>query len=59
VRFISDDIRLQPVILPGELPIHGLLEYYMGKNTPERQDFIISNLRVEIDTALDETAAKN
>ncbi|MBL7727682.1 MAG: type IIA DNA topoisomerase subunit B, partial [Dinghuibacter sp.] len=34
--FIGPDIRLQPVILPGEMPIQGLLEYYMGKNTPER-----------------------
>jgi topoisomerase IV subunit B len=59
VKFISEDIRLQPVILPGELPIHGLLEYYMGKNTPERQEFIIDNLRVELDEAMDETAAKN
>jgi topoisomerase IV subunit B len=52
VQFISDDIRLQPVILPGELPINHLLEYYMGKNTAERQDFIINNLKVEIDDAL-------
>ncbi len=54
VRFISEDIKLQPVILPGELPINHLLEYYMGKNTPERQDFIINNLKVEIDSALEE-----
>ena len=52
VQFISDDIRLQPVILPGELPINHLLEYYMGKNTGERQEFIINNLKVEIDEAV-------
>lgn len=52
VKFISEDIRLQPVILPGELPIHHLLDYYMGKNTPERQQFIIDNLKVEMDEAL-------
>jgi topoisomerase-4 subunit B len=48
-RFISDDIRLSPVILNDDKGIKGLLEYYMGKNTPERQEFIVSNLRVEID----------
>jgi topoisomerase IV subunit B len=53
VQFISEDIRLQPVILPGELPIHHLLDYYMGKNTQERQEFIIDNLKVEIDEALE------
>jgi topoisomerase IV subunit B len=52
VQFISDDIRLAPVILPGELPINHLLEYYMGKNTPERQNFIIDNLKVELDEAV-------
>ncbi len=46
--FIGPDIRLQPVILPGEMPIQGLLEYYMGKNTPERQEFIIDNLKIEV-----------
>jgi topoisomerase-4 subunit B len=52
VQFINEDIRLQPVILPGELPINHLLEYYMGKNTQERQEFIINNLKVEIDEAI-------
>ena len=51
VQFIAEDIRLQPVILPGELPINHLLDYYMGKNTSERQEFIINNLKVEIDAA--------
>ncbi len=52
VQFINEDIRLQPIILPGELPINHLLEYYMGKNTQERQEFIINNLKVEIDDAI-------
>ncbi len=47
--FISDDIRLQPVILEHGDHIQHLLEYYMGKNTQDRQEFIINNLRVELD----------
>jgi len=47
--FIGDNIRLQPVILKQEVTIQKLLEYYMGKNTLERQNFIIDNLRVEKD----------
>src|SRR6186713_510273 len=49
-RFIGEDIRLQPVILDHGDQISHLLEYYMGKNTQERQEFIINNLRVELDT---------
>lgn len=45
-NFIGPDIRLEPVIV-GKDSIQHLLEYYMGKNTPERQDFIIENLRIE------------
>ena len=48
-NFIGDDIRLQPVMLLPEMHIQQLLEYYMGKNTPARQDFIIDNLKVEVD----------
>jgi topoisomerase-4 subunit B len=48
-RFIGEDMRLQPVILEQGDHIQQLLEYYMGKNTMERQDFIINNLRVELD----------
>jgi topoisomerase-4 subunit B len=48
-KFISDDIRLQPVILEQGEHIQQLLEYYMGKNTQDRQEFIIENLRVEMD----------
>ena len=46
--FIGDDIRLQPVLL-GEGHLAKVLEFYMGKNTPVRQDFIIENLRIELD----------
>ncbi len=48
-RFIGEDMRVQPVILEQGDHIQQLLEYYMGKNTMERQDFIINNLRVELD----------
>ncbi|SMO32525.1 DNA topoisomerase IV subunit B [Solitalea koreensis] len=48
--FIGEDMRLDPVILKDS-HIKNILEYYMGKNTPERQEFIIDNLRVEIDLA--------
>jgi topoisomerase-4 subunit B len=48
-KFISDDIRLQPVMLLPETHIQQLLEYYMGKNTMQRQEFIIDNLKIELD----------
>lgn len=48
-RFINEDIRLQPVLLEKGEHIQQLLEYYMGKNTPQRQEFIIDNLKVELD----------
>ncbi|MBK8402968.1 MAG: type IIA DNA topoisomerase subunit B [Saprospiraceae bacterium] len=48
-NFIGPDIRLEPVILNEDSHIETILGYYMGKNTPERQDFIIGNLRVDID----------
>lgn len=47
--FIGENIRLDPVILSQESSIHQILEYFMGKNTPERQDFIIQNLKIEKD----------
>jgi topoisomerase-4 subunit B len=50
-HFIGDDIRLEPVILSKDASIDSILSYFMGKNTPERQDFIIDNLRVEKDLA--------
>ena len=48
-RFIGNDMKLQPVMLLPETHIQQLLEYYMGKNTPSRQEFIIDNLQVELD----------
>ncbi|PQJ12687.1 DNA topoisomerase IV [Flavipsychrobacter stenotrophus] len=50
-RFIGDDIRKDPVLISQDTQIQKLLEYYMGKNTPARQVFIIDNLRVEKDLA--------
>ena len=50
-HFIGADIRLEPVILSKDASIDSILSYFMGKNTPERQDFIIDNLRVEKDLA--------
>jgi topoisomerase IV subunit B len=48
-HFIGKDIRLEPVLLDQQASIQQLLSYYMGKNTQERQEFIIDNLRVEVD----------
>lgn len=47
--FIGEQIRLEPVLIQDDTSIDKVLEYYMGKNTPERQDFIIENLRFELD----------
>ncbi len=47
VHFIGKDMRLEPVIMKRSDPYTQFLEFFMGKNTPERQDFIIDNLRVE------------
>ena len=47
--FIGESIRLEPVIIRGKTSVKDLLKYYMGKNTEERQKFIIENLRVEDD----------
>lgn len=55
--FIGEDIRLDPVILPEDTKLDHVLDYYMGKNTPERQDFIIENLRIELDVAEEQEAA--
>ena len=49
VHFIGDDIRLDPVMLDKEMSIDQMLQFYMGKNTPNRQKFIIENLKVELD----------
>jgi len=48
-HFIGRDIRLDPVMLDSATSIQNLLEFYMGKNTPDRQEFIINNLKVELD----------
>ena len=47
--FIGGSMRLEPVIIKGKTSVNDLLKYYMGKNTEERQKFIIDNLRVEED----------
>jgi topoisomerase IV subunit B len=52
-RFIGVNMRLQPLIMEQGEHIQNLLEYYMGKNTPSRQEFIIDNLQVEIDDAVE------
>ena len=52
--FIGEDIRLDPILLTKDTKIVDLLTFYMGKNTPDRQVFIIDNLRVEKDLALDD-----
>jgi topoisomerase-4 subunit B len=52
--FIGKDIRLEPVILQDNTNIEDILTYYMGKNTPERQEFIIDNLKIDFDEVDDE-----
>ncbi|UCJ08849.1 type IIA DNA topoisomerase subunit B [Chitinophaga pendula] len=54
-RFIGEDIKMDPIILSTDIHIQKLLEYYMGKNTPARQEFIINNLKYEKDLT-EETA---
>ena len=48
-EFIGENMRLDPVRLTKDDPIHDMLEFYMGKNTPQRQSFVIGNLRIEED----------
>ena len=48
-HFIGEDIRLEPVMITKDAVIQDLLAFYMGKNTPQRQEFIIGNLKVEKD----------
>tara|TARA_Y100000589_G_scaffold321112_1_gene351989 strand:- start:3904 stop:5481 length:1578 start_codon:yes stop_codon:yes gene_type:complete len=48
-NFIGEDIRLEPVLMSQDHSIEEILEFYMGKNTPDRQNFIIENLKVEED----------
>lgn len=53
-HFIGKDMRLEPVRMRKEDLLNGFLEFYMGKNTPERQDFIIDNLKIEEDIVNEE-----
>jgi topoisomerase-4 subunit B len=48
-QFIGKDMRLVPIEVSALKDVPGLLEFYMGKNTPERRDFIVNNLLEEID----------
>jgi topoisomerase-4 subunit B len=56
--FIGENIRLSPILMSKDMSIQHLLSYYMGKNTPERQLFIIDNLKIEKDVVHEEPAAK-
>jgi len=57
-RFIGPEMRVDPVIMEAGEHVQQLLEYYMGKNTPQRQDFIIDNLRVDLDFLEEAEAVK-
>jgi len=52
-HFIGDSIRLAPIMLDEAMSIEEILQFYMGKNTPDRQKFIINNLKVELDPVLE------
>jgi topoisomerase-4 subunit B len=54
-HFIGPDIRLEPVMITKDASVHDLLDFYMGKNTPERQNFIIDHLKIEKDVVKEET----
>ena len=54
-HFIGPDMRLEPVMITKDASVHELLAFYMGKNTPDRQNFIIENLKVEKDMVKEET----
>jgi topoisomerase IV subunit B len=56
-NFIGEDIRLEPVVITKDASISEILTFYMGKNTPERQEFIINNLVVEKDLVEEDQAA--
>ncbi len=58
-NFIGDDIRLDPVMIGKDSTIEDILQFYMGKNTPKRQEFIIDNLRVEKDLLEENKAHEN
>ncbi len=50
-NFIGENMRLDPIIINKDTSIEKLLSFYMGKNTPERQSFIIDNLKIDLDKA--------
>ncbi len=52
-HFIGEDIRLEPVVIGKDAHLKDMLEFYMGKNTPDRQEFIINNLKIEKDLTED------
>ena len=52
--FIGDNIRLEPVVMQDDTSIDQILSYYMGKNTPSRQTFIIDNLKIDVDQVMSE-----
>lgn len=54
-HFIGEDMRLDPLMLDDNMSIEDLLSFYMGKNTPDRQEFIIDNLKVELDVIEEDT----
>ena len=56
--FIGENIKLEPIILSKDTSIQSLLTFYMGKNTPQRQGFIIENLRIEKDLIAEEQKEK-
>ena len=47
-NFIGKDMRLEPVMIGKDTTIEKLLEFYMGKNTPDRQEFIVNNLKTDV-----------
>jgi topoisomerase-4 subunit B len=53
-HFIGKDMRLEPVVMRKEDPVSDMLDFYMGKNTPKRQEFIIENLKMEEDRVQDD-----
>ncbi|MCB0705796.1 MAG: type IIA DNA topoisomerase subunit B [Saprospiraceae bacterium] len=55
--FIGEDIRLEPVYLKEDTDLEEILSYYMGKNTPTRQEFIIDNLKIEKNEIAEEEVA--
>jgi topoisomerase-4 subunit B len=51
-HFIGEDMRIDPVVLGRDANLQDMLDFFMGKNTPDRQKFIIDNLRVDKDDAI-------